>query len=250
MLKGPICFLDMDGVIADLVNATLDVLQVPDPYRLPHNRGRYELHDIIDISWEAPIWNHLDRAFWAGIPPMPDMPAILDAIGRTFGLKRTYICTSPPDSNPESVLGKADWVQQHLPDLSTPPLYIAAKWLLARPSRVLIDDKDQNIDEFIAAGGIGVLVPRPWNRLHAHPKVTADYLHRAIPEAYGRAVRTLAERPSDAEIEEFLAGLPSGITPVAKDRLAGILKKLSPDDHAMLLGLIMQQRTLTPSPPA
>ena len=29
---------------------------------------------------------------------------------------------------------------------------------------VIVFDKDENIVEFIAAGGQGILVPRPWNR--------------------------------------------------------------------------------------
>ncbi len=42
----------------------------------------------------------------------------------------------------------------------------APKSLLAGPDTLLIDDKDENITEFRAGGGHGILVPRPWNKLH------------------------------------------------------------------------------------
>ena len=31
------------------------------------------------------------------------------------------------------------------------------------------DDKNENIDEWEEAGGMGILYPRPWNRLADHP---------------------------------------------------------------------------------
>lgn len=40
---------------------------------------------------------------------------------------------------------------------------LAGKDLLARPTRVLIDDSPHNVASFLAAGGEVCLFPAPWN---------------------------------------------------------------------------------------
>ncbi len=40
-----------------------------------------------------------------------------------------------------------------------------AKHFCSGPGRVLIDDSDKNVIEFLRSGGQAILVPRPWNML-------------------------------------------------------------------------------------
>ena len=58
-----------------------------------------------------------------------------------------------------------------------------SKAQLARPDTLLIDDKDENIAEFVAAGGQGILVNRPWNKGHARADCTLEGVKHAL-EAY------------------------------------------------------------------
>jgi hypothetical protein len=60
--------------------------------------------------------------------------------------------------------GKMDWLRQHMPSMVDKVIFTEHKHLLAAPGRVLYDDRDENIDAWEAAGGIGRLVPRLWNR--------------------------------------------------------------------------------------
>jgi hypothetical protein len=54
-----------------------------------------------------------------------------------------------------------------------------AKASVAGPGKILIDDKNENIDEWEAAGGIGILYPRPWNRLAGNP-LPLEYLRFSL----------------------------------------------------------------------
>lgn len=49
------------------------------------------------------------------------------------------------------------------------------------PNQILIDDRDKNVDHFIAAGGNAILFPQVWNSNHAvqdRMKFVADELGR------------------------------------------------------------------------
>ena len=61
-----------------------------------------------------------------------------------------------------------EWIHAHFPSWMHRQYAITPrKHLFARPDALLIDDVEENILDFEAGGGHGVLVPRPWNRLWA-----------------------------------------------------------------------------------
>ncbi len=68
-----------------------------------------------------------------------------------------------PIKFPECFSGKAEWILKFVPErgrMILGELMIVAskdKHLVAKPNRVLIDDSEKNIKEWIAAGGIGIL---------------------------------------------------------------------------------------------
>ena len=79
--------------------------------------------------------------------------------------------------NPGSCTGKALWVQSHLPEYSKRFIISTApKSLLAKPDTLLIDDKDENVEEFVKAGGYGILVNRPWNKGYERADHTVEDL--------------------------------------------------------------------------
>jgi 5'(3')-deoxyribonucleotidase len=86
-------------------------------------------------------------------------------------------------SNMESYTGKALWVNKWIPVFNKRFIIThAPKHLLAGSDTLLIDDKDQNIEEFVAAGGQGILVPRPWNRLHEQAGETLQVVKSKLEE--------------------------------------------------------------------
>jgi len=101
--------------------------------------------------------------FFAGLRWMHDGLQILKAVESKFD--DIYLFTTPMPNN-GSWTGKALWIERHLPQYKKRTIMTQApKKLFAGPDTLLIDDKDENIAEFTAIGGIGILVPRPWNEL-------------------------------------------------------------------------------------
>lgn len=111
------------------------------------------------------FWDDFDYDFWFNLE-MYDRAAeflqMLDCIGEVF------FATSPTLSS-DCVAGKFDWVKKHFRDRLR-NLYIgSAKEGFAKPGAILIDDRNENVDNFIACGGQAFLVPRPWNRGGCQP---------------------------------------------------------------------------------
>ena len=152
-------FLDMDGVLVDFFTGVNEVFNIPKP---PH---RYNWFEDYDVTWEQ-LNKVCGARFFSNLDWMSDGREIEEAVRVKFGSNNVYLVTLPM-SNSESWTGKVEWVNKRLSiynkrlTISTAP-----KSLLAGPDTLLIDDRDENIAEFIATGGSGILVPRPWNELH------------------------------------------------------------------------------------
>ncbi|KKL20176.1 hypothetical protein LCGC14_2458100, partial [marine sediment metagenome] len=77
-----------------------------------------------------------------------------------------------PMPNLGSPSGKWDWVEHHIPELKKHTIITNVdKGTFAGHYRVLIDDKDENVNSFTTAGGRGILCPRPWNSGGGHDTV-------------------------------------------------------------------------------
>lgn len=151
-------FLDMDGVLVDFRRGVCEAFGRDDPST---NWTFWE-------DWEGVTTHDVDvkcsSMFWEMLYCTPEGMEIEQAIRHTFGESNVYLLTTPMP-NPSSGIGKLWWIKRHLPWLYTRTIIsYAPKSLLAGPDTLLIDDKDENIEEFRKAGGQGILVPRPWNK--------------------------------------------------------------------------------------
>ena len=85
--------------------------------------------------------------------------------------------------NPGSWPGKVEWVHRYFRTFEKRLIITQApKSLLAKPDTLLIDDRDKNIEEFIAAGGQAILVPRPWNELHGWAGESLQVVRNSLEE--------------------------------------------------------------------
>lgn len=157
-------FLDMDGVLADFVGGVCRAFDRNNPY--PEETRDYSFWH----AWPGIDFKHVNaicnQAFWHKLDWMYDGRDTLRAIVETVGLEKVYLSTMPMP-NLETPTGKMMWIHDNLPiylDRTIISTRNVPKSFLAKPGALLIDDKDENIVEFIAAGGQGILVPRPWNR--------------------------------------------------------------------------------------
>lgn len=160
----PRCFIDLDGVLADFVRAALQV----------HGRtiadippGTYELEKVWGLTG-GEFWEPLrGAAFWSNIDQTPEALQIMHVARACFGQDNIAILTAP-SQDPECYWGKKLWVRANFPDLEGRLIFATpgTKQFFSSPINTLMDDRDSNIEEWRAAGGQGVLVPRPWNKDH------------------------------------------------------------------------------------
>jgi len=167
-----IVYCDMDGVLVNFLGGLHRALNAPYNYNpYPYKKGIWNMLEAIKPFNETPVTfeqcnDCCTTSFWQNLEWMHDGRDILRVILDKFHPKQIYLLTTPMP-NLESASGKMMWVNDNLPVyLKHTIITQAPKSLLAKPNTLLIDDKDQNIDEFYAAGGRACLVPRPWNRAH------------------------------------------------------------------------------------
>jgi len=133
-------YCDMDGVLTDFELG-------------------YEKLTGIDLKGEfqkgSDFWDPISKAgvgFWAGLQWMPGGKELW-AYLKPFN----PVLLSAPSREQSSRIGKAVWVKHKIPGTKLILRYAKQKQQLATPESILIDDRQVNIDQWEAAGGIGIL---------------------------------------------------------------------------------------------
>lgn len=161
-------FLDMDGVLTDF---TGDVMRLfGREYNPEEHIGSWDIDDVLDISADE-LWRKIDEQgskFWSEMTPLPRAFAL-------YELVRSYadvIITTTPSEHSSSAAGKLEWLDRHFRPSGRRAfrkyMLCVEKHHLAGPGCVLIDDKNENCERFVAAGGQAILFPQPWNDNHPH----------------------------------------------------------------------------------
>ena len=163
-------FLDQDGVLADFVggackahNRTL--------YDKPEHLGKFDMEKLWGMSAQE-FWiptNNFD--FWFNLEKTPEADAIVELAIDAVGVKNIAMLTSP-SLDPSCVPAKRAWMEKHYPQLTKTMIFSWGKGMIGGPGRILIDDRDRNIDDWYMAGGEGILVSRPWNEDYQLAHVT------------------------------------------------------------------------------
>lgn len=169
-------FLDLDGVLVDFRRGVCKAFGRDDP----------STNWIFWENWEGVTDKDVDEKcgifFWDMLDWTPEGPYIEQAVQEKFNSEDIYLLTTPMP-NPGSGTGKLKWIKRCMPRLYNRTIIsYAPKSLLAGPNTLLIDDKDKNIAEFVAAGGYGILVPRPWNELHGWAGKTLEVVKNSLGE--------------------------------------------------------------------
>ena len=175
--------LDMDGVLSDMTTPIQEMYNLG-PW--PPGAG-YEIQTVYpQLTMSAnKFWQSFDSEdFWAHLPWTHDGKIILKMVERHF--KEINICTSPT-LNPYCASGKIRWINNNIPLYRRRFFIGPQKWHLASPGHLLIDDHDKNVKLFREKGGHAILVPRPWNSLHAEH--TVEYLRYEMEQLSGKSVR-------------------------------------------------------------
>jgi len=156
--------LDMDGVLTDFVKHICQLHNRPNPFLHGENRGLFEMDKIWGMS-ASDFWSPCGYDFWSTMDWMPDAQDILGVLDSAVGTDNVCLLTAPC-ATAGCVEGKRDWVRKNLPEFSKRLMIGSAKEFMASPVRLLVDDRDENVDKYKAAGGPTFLYPRCWNRNH------------------------------------------------------------------------------------
>ena len=162
----PLVLVDLDEVIADFTGAALAV----------HGWTREELEQCREPgSWSivnpmrltlTEFWKPIrakGEEFWMNIELLPwahDLILLL-----TDGGYDWHIVTSP-DEHVGSYTGKIKWLHKHFGWRLNRCWLNSHKHLLAKPGRILIDDREENIKAFEEHGGDGIIFPSMGNCIH------------------------------------------------------------------------------------
>jgi len=165
--------LDMDGVLADFVQGTCDLHNLPNPYEKEENLGKYNLEELLGIS-RTQMFTGMKYEFWRHLKKLPEADQLVEFLIDTYGVNNICIC-SKPSNNTACPEGKKEWIQKYYPMFKN-VMFTNAKHFCANNRSILVDDHTQNVGDFLSHGGNAVLVPRPWNLLHKHKNVLDEVI--------------------------------------------------------------------------
>ena len=145
-------YVDMDGVLTDFerrfeqfAGVTPDEFMAQKKIEFGQEKADEQFWDLID--------KQIGVRFWAGMPWMPQGEDLYKYIKKY----KPTILTSP-SRDESSRIGKGVWVKRNMPNVPVKFGYKAeGKAKYAGPNKILIDDREDNIAAWKAAGGIGIL---------------------------------------------------------------------------------------------
>lgn len=165
-------YIDMDGVIADLLRAILEDKGIPKEETVRIQKFDHDLYQVVGMS-KPELWESVNTLqFWQNIPAFPWAVNLLSEARR---LTPNVHIVSSPAGGVWSMAGKLDWLTTHFgatgPKGFRDYVFTPHKELLARPNVVLIDDREDYCERFTNAGGMALLFPAPDNKLRSYAGV-------------------------------------------------------------------------------
>jgi len=158
----PTVYLDMDGVLADFEHGYREISgQEQGDTFIPNPKDDPTLHKMIGTD------------FFARLPKYKTADQLVNMVVKLFG---SYsICSSPLRGDYEnSEHNKTLWIQEHLNPQPARIVITSRKEKYAKTNgvpNILIDDKEKNIQNWIAKGGQGILYYAPRDSLNEVAKI-------------------------------------------------------------------------------
>ena len=135
-------FCDMDGVLCDF-DRRFDQFAGIKPKEYESRFGTKKFWEIID---------KVGAQYWSKMPWMPDGKELWSYIS-----KYKPALLSAPSMDPSSRYGKHLWVNENIPGTKLILAKREKKRNYSGKNRILIDDRPDNINEWVYEGGIGIL---------------------------------------------------------------------------------------------
>jgi len=136
-------YSDMDGVLVDFDKRFKRFSDGIPPTEYEQKFGKDKFWELVD---------GIGVRFWVGMDWMSDGKQLWNYIKEY----NPTLLSSPSRSN-YSRMGKRIWRKRNLPSTKLILAQAANKQNYADPDSILIDDRESNVDQWIKAGGIGIL---------------------------------------------------------------------------------------------
>lgn len=160
----PIVLFDIDDVIVDWKKTAIE-LAGQDAETAFHHwvSGNTSTGKAIGMSDRA-LWKLVCEhpSWWVDLPKTAWADELIQHVEDAN--VEWFFCTAQSDDDERSATQKVQWAKKHGWIPKKKLCITHQKWLLASFNKMLIDDKDSNIEEFRKAGGHGLLMPQPWNK--------------------------------------------------------------------------------------
>lgn len=154
--------LDLDGVMAQFDERVIELTGVKPK--------------VLDDA--GVLWSTLERypSFFADLKPYPEMVELFHEVKDKVGRVRVITGRPRKETFPNSVQHKTEWAKKHL-DPNLEVVVCLSKDKQKHISKehehdILIDDRPDNINRWVKAGGIGIL--------HTSPEKTRQTLLRLL----------------------------------------------------------------------
>lgn len=174
-------FLDKDEVLVDFVGAALKIhgrtFAEVEPNWTPGTWGMYEPLGLTPEEFWKPI-AEAGKDFWTGLEAKPWIYSLL-ALVRKHALSGWWI-VSAPSREDSSRIGKIEWMERFFGAGFARYHLRSDKEALAEPGAVLIDDREETVEKFRAAGGKGIVFPAYHNSLHALRETPLAYVREQL----------------------------------------------------------------------
>lgn len=174
--------VDLDDVLVDFHAGYARLLGISSAeLRNRRTPGEWDLSIDLGIS-HSQFWKpvHLAGAqFWQELKACEWSTTLVDIVKYRAD---DWLIVSTPSTQSSSYVGKIEWMQAHFKDSQFNRYeLIRRKYLLANRDTILIDDKEENCDQFIRAGGQAILFPSYGNRLYEHCDNPLSYIADVLP---------------------------------------------------------------------
>ena len=168
-------FLDLDGVVRDWCEGMRLKYGIDFPDEQIDNWDWVtRLVTSYNKITEKEFWDAQGEDFWVGLQKTKDADEIISMCEDKCP-DNVYILTAPTLNNAG---WSQQWIRKNMPSYFHAKKYLIGppKYVCANKTSLLIDDKEDNINQWYDEGGLTFLYPQPWNQGRGLAHVAVDEL--------------------------------------------------------------------------
>lgn len=171
--------LDVDGVFCDFVGGCCRLYGwTAEEFRAAHPSGEFGIEKTFGVSTNQ-FWKDVSKRgsdFWYHLDPTPWADELLDWVRDRWGENFFFVTATSREA--DCYKGKVQWIQNFLGSWKFNRFTMTRhKHLFARPNATIIDDREDNVSNFVLHGGEAILFPGIGNNLHQHIEDPMSYLN-------------------------------------------------------------------------